>query len=294
MILRPMRDTAEDLEAVRLIATAAFESLRASLGEPPDPEPAPESIAREVALNRHFVRTDPGGCWLAFDEEGEPLGAALASKREGTWGLSLLVVSPAAQGKGVGRALLGRAVAYGADCPRGIISGSPDPRAARAYRGAGFTLHPAMRFKGTLDPAGLAAPDGPVLVGGPEHRELMDGVDRLKRGGAHGPDHDELLRRAGLLVADDEAGSGYCYFDRADGKVLTVVATTEQVGARLLTSALLRLDAGTTVTVANVTAEQEWAVDVLFAARLEVTAGAYVCLRGMRPPTAFVPSGMFL
>jgi hypothetical protein len=46
--------------------------------------------------------------------------------------------------------------------------------------------------------------------------------------------------------------------------------------------------------VRNLTAEQEWAVDVGLAAGLELTNAGYVCLRGMRPPNPYIPSGMFL
>ncbi|NBE53310.1 GNAT family N-acetyltransferase [Streptomyces boluensis] len=294
MILRPLRDTAEDAEIVRLVAAASFHDSH-SEGDPADEPTWPERPEREDELNRWFARTDPDGCSVAVDDrdpDGKALGVALSSRREGTWGLSLLVVVPEAQGKGVGRALLEHAVAYGADCPRGIICGSRDPRAARAYRAAGFTLHPTMRFGGVVDPARLPAPDGAVVEGGARHQELMDGVDRLRRGGARGPDHAELLRHCRLLVADDGAGSGYVYVD--GGKVVTLSATSEQVAARLLTAALRSMEPGVRARLADVTAEQEWAVDVALAARLSPRNAGYLCLRGMRPPVPFVPSGAFL
>ncbi|MFC7309057.1 GNAT family N-acetyltransferase [Streptomyces monticola] len=296
MILRQLRDTAEDIEAVRHVATAAFTVLHAAMGDPPEPEPTPEQHAREDSLNRHFVRHDQQGCWIAHDAEGRPAGAALASRREDTWGLSLLVVAPGAQGKGIGRALLERTLAYGEGCSRGIISGSRDPRAARAYWAAGFALHPGMRLQGQVDPSRLTGPDGPVVEGGPRHRDLMDGVDRQLRGGAHGPDHDELLRHHRLLTADDRAGRGYCYVDMSPGGIhlMGLSATTEAVAGRLLTAALRDVPAGATVKIPNVTAEQRWAVDIALTAGLEPAHGGYLCLRGMRPPVGFVPSGQFL
>ncbi len=54
--------------------------------------------------------------------------------REGVWGLSIFAVRPGLQSAGLGRALLGRALAHGAGARGGIILSSPDPRALRLYR----------------------------------------------------------------------------------------------------------------------------------------------------------------
>jgi hypothetical protein len=150
-----------------------------------------------------------------------------------------------------------------------------------------------MRLRGTVDKARLAAPDGAVHEGSAKHRDMMDSVDRRTRGGAHGPDHEELLRHYGLFVVDDLAGSGYCYVE-ADGKVQLLAATSRRLAKRLLTAALLSLPEGTEAKVGNLTAEQEWAVDVGLAAGLELSNAGYLCLRGMRPPTPYIPSGLFL
>jgi GNAT superfamily N-acetyltransferase len=294
MILRPLRDTEEDAEAVGVVAAAAFGAPHALGGAPGTPEP-PERIARYRSINRHLARTDPGGCWLALDNAGTPVGTALSTRREGTWGLALFAVLPQAQGRGVGRELLAAALLHGRACLRGIICGSRDPRAAAAYRQAGFTLHPAMRLRGPVDKARLAAPDGAVHEGSAKHRDMMDSVDRRTRGGAHGPDHEELLRHYALLVVDDLAGSGYVYVDAAnDGRVHLLAATSRRLAKRLLTAALLSAPEGAGAEVRNLTAEQEWAVDVGLAAGLELTNAGYVCLRGMRPPNPYIPSGMFL
>jgi GNAT superfamily N-acetyltransferase len=292
MILRRLHDDEEDAEAVRVVAAAAFGASHALQGAPGE-EPSPERIAHEHSVLRHFARSDPGGCWLALDDDGTPVGAAVSSRREGTWGLSLLAVLPRAQGKGVGRELLTTALSYGRACLRGIICGSRDPRAAATYRRAGFTLHPTMRLRGTVDKAVLAPPDGAVHEGTARHRDLMDSVDRRTRGGAHGPDHQELLRHCRLLVVDDLAGSGYCYVC-SDGRIEMLAATSRRLATRLLTAALLSLPDGTEAQVSELTAEQEWAVDVGLAAGLDVSNAGYVCLRGLRPPNPYIPSGAFL
>ncbi|WP_419994263.1 GNAT family N-acetyltransferase [Streptomyces boninensis] len=282
MIVRPVRDSKDDAEAVRTVAASA-------LGGPWPPE---RSI-RHTARTRHLARTDPGGCWLAHADDGRPLGTVLSSRREGTWGLSLLAVAPEAQGKGAGRALLARALAYGKGCLRGIICASADPRAARAYRAAGFALHPAMSLAGEVDVSGLDAPDGAVAEAGPKQRDLMDSVDRLRRGGAHGPDHDELVRHFACLVCDDLAGSGYVYVGE-DGTIELLAATSRRIATRLLTASLLSLGQGARAHVGGLTAEQQWALDVGLAARLDLEADGFVALRGMRPPEPYVPSRAYL
>ncbi|MDI5963508.1 GNAT family N-acetyltransferase [Streptantibioticus silvisoli] len=294
MILRPLRDTRHDAEAVHRVMTAA----RGGPG-PAGDDPADERAVRLRAYVRHLARTDPGGCWVAADDHGRPVGAALATRREGTWGLALLAVPEQdggpvpPEGPGVGQELLAAALAYGRACLRGIICVSGGPGEAATYRRAGFTLHPAMRLTGPLDRAGLGVPDGAVHEGSPRDRDMMDSVDRRTRGGAHGPDHPELMRHTRLLVADDLAGSGYAYLD-PDGTVQLLAATSRRLATRLLTAALLLLPDGAPVRLSHLTAEQEWAVDVGLAAGLELSAHGFVALRGMRPPAPWVPSGTFL
>ncbi|WP_344529331.1 GNAT family N-acetyltransferase [Streptomyces albiaxialis] len=293
MLLRPVRDTPEDAETVRLLAAAAFGDSHTLKGESPETPPDPERIARRHEKIRHFVRTDPAGSWLAEDGSGQAVGVAQSVIREGTWGLSLLVVLPAAQGKGVGTALLSRALEYGRGCLRGIICSSRHPAAVRTYRRAGFEVHPTIRMRGVVDRTRLDPPDGAAVEGSARDRDLMDSVDRRLRGGAHGPDHDYLLAHHRLVVADDLAGSAYCYV-RDGGRVELLAATSRRMATRVLTSALLGLSEGVTAEIWDVTAEQQWAVDVGIAAGLELRAAGFVCYRGMRPPAPYIPSGAFL
>jgi GNAT superfamily N-acetyltransferase len=293
MLLRRVRDTEDDAEAVRQLADAAFADPHVAGSENAPAVRTPDLSAQRRDKIRHLVRTDPAGSWLAADTAGEPVGAAQSLIREGTWALALLVVLPEAQGKGVGAALLERAMQYGKACLRSLISSTPHPMAARSYRRAGFDLHPAMRLNGTVDATRLADPDGPTVVGSSSHRDMMDSVDRRLRGGAHGADHEYLLRHHRLFVADDFAGSGYCYL-RDDGRVELLAATSRRLATRLLTTALMNVPQGAKARIHHITAEQQWALDVGLAAGLELTTGGYVCLRGMRPPSPYIPSGGFL
>ncbi|HEV7628323.1 MAG TPA: GNAT family N-acetyltransferase [Streptomyces sp.] len=293
MLLRPVHGTEEDAEAVRQLAEASFAELHTEEGGAALAVPGSERSAQRREKILHLVRTDPGGSWLAADAAGRPVGAAQSLIREGTWGLALLVVLPEAQGKGIGTALVEQTLQYGKACLRGMIGSTRHPMAARTYRRAGFELHPAMQLHGTVDAARLAGPDGPAVIGSPAHRDLMDSVDRRLRGGAHGVDHEYLLRHCRLFVADDLAGSGYCYLGD-DGRVELLAATSRRLATRLLTAALLSLPDGAQAQIRFLTAEQQWALDVGLAAGLELTTAGYLCLRGMRPPSPYIPSGGFL
>ncbi|MEU9074280.1 GNAT family N-acetyltransferase [Kitasatospora sp. NPDC004745] len=286
MILRPVRDTAADAEAVQDVSAAAS-------ADPSEPGTAAAPTPLQLAGTRHLARTDPGGCWLA-ESGGEPVGAVLSLRREGLWMPSLFAVRPQAQGKGVGLLLLERAAAHAGGCLRGMVCAPDSPAAVRRYRLAGFTLHPAMRLAGRVDRAGLIDPgDIPVHRGNATHRHLLDSVDRRLRGSAHGPDHELMLGHfEELLIADSLAGSGYCYRD--GGAVRLLAATTKRIAARLLREALARVPDGVEARVDFVTAEQEWALDVGLEVGLAVRGRGFLGLRGMRPPAPYLPSGSFL
>ncbi|RKE18726.1 GNAT family N-acetyltransferase [Streptomyces sp. TLI_171] len=293
MIIRQLRDTAEDAAAVDRVARAAFRDLD---GRPQDEAETPEHRRRRlrgIARARHLAITDPAGCWIA-ERDGEAVGAALSLRREGVWVLPLFVVLPAAQGQGVGRLLLERATAYGRGCLRGMLCASPSPAAARRYRSAGFTLHPTMQLGGRVDRERLLDPgDIPVHPGNATHLHLLDSVDRRLRGAAHGPDHGFMLAHfEELLIADTLAGTGYCYRD--GGTVQLLAATSKRIAARLLREALARVPGEQEAHVSFLTAEQEWAVDVGLDLGLSLTTRGYLALRGMRPPAPYIPNGGYL
>ncbi|MFH9348453.1 GNAT family N-acetyltransferase [Kitasatospora sp. NPDC017646] len=287
MILRQVRDTAADAEAVQELSFTAFAAPSDDPARPPVPTPL------HLARTRHLARTDPGGCWLA-ESGGQAVGVVLSMRREGLWMPSLFAVRPSARGRGVGRLLFERALAHARGCLRGMVCASDSPAAARRYRLAGFTLHPAMRLTGRVDRDGLIDPgDIPVHPGNTRHLHLLDSVDRRLRGSAHGPDHELMLGHfEELLVADALAGSGYCYRD--GGVVRLLAATSKRIAARLLREALARVPDGVEARVEYLTAEQEWALDVGLEVGLTPETSGFVGVRGMRPPTPYLPSGAFL
>ena len=266
------------------IARAAFEDLERREGEPPTPDPPGHVIERRF---RHVIETDPGGAWVA-EENGRPIGVACAILREGVWGLSLLVVDPQAQSAGVGRALLERALRYGARARGGIITSSPDPRALRSYARAGFTFHPAAEARGI--PRRRAMP-ATVRAGSADDLELTEAVDRAVRGAAHGSDIEVMLAsNARMLVVEDR---GYAL--ARDGTLFLLAATDEEAARDLLHAVVATTPDGQELRVSWITAAQNWAVDVVLEAGLELKMHGALFLRGdVGPFQPYLPTGAYL
>lgn len=298
----------EDVPAARELTHAAMELMRSTVATAGPSESAaagssgtdPVAEAESIALRnarwerraRFLLEHDPGGCWVAADELGDVVGVAMALRRDKLWGLSAFFVRPDRQGAGIGQALLDAALEYSQGCLRGVIISTEDPRAARRYRLAGFSLHPTIRIAGTVNRSDLPVVDA-VRVGGSGDRDLCDSVDRQIRGAAHGVDHEFLDAEFDLLVSDTFTGSGYCYVDETGSPVL-LAATNRKFAQRLLWAALARSPVGGPVRIDFLTASQEWAVDVALAAGLSLRTQGYLCLRHMRPPMPYLPSGAFL
>jgi len=291
-LIRPMRPS--DVSDVERLTGAAYHQL--DVLTRPGNWPAPRSRDERTAAQwrercLRSIQADPGGCWVAENEDAL-VGVAISARRELMWILSGYAVAPSAQGTGLGSRLLDAALSYGAGCLRGMLASSVDPRAVRRYRLAGFTLHPTMLLWGPVDRALLPVVDF-VREGSPTDRDLADSVDRLTRGAAHGPDHESLAALADMLVVDRPTGQGYAYV-RPGGSVAALAATNLRTAQRLLWECLSRSTPGSPVEVGHLTAEQEWAVDVGMAARLELHQRGYLALRHMRPPAPYLPSGYHL
>ncbi len=290
VLLRPMR--IDDVPAAERLSAESFHDLDLRQHTPDRPVPALRSPARAVVWSErttHFVTTDPGGCWVA-EIDGAMVGFATLYVRELTWHLATFAVRPGLQGKGLGRRLLDAALDHGRGCLRGMVASSADPRAARRYRLAGFSLHPQMHLRGTVDRSTIPVVDK-VREGSAGDVDLLDSLDRRTRGAAHGPDHELMLRTWRLLVSDTSTGAGYAYVE-ADGSVAMLAAGNRRTAARLLWAALAETSGETTVP--HLTAANEWAIDVGLAARLELHQEGYLGLRGMKPPAPYVHHGALL
>lgn len=292
LIIRPM--SPEDVPAAERLSDEGFYELDVRMNRPSWPAPERRSdpgSERWVDRTLHFLRTDPGGCWVAEDETGV-VGMATSFVRDTTWCLATYVVRPGLQGNGIGRPLLEAALQHGRGCLHGMLCASADPKALRRYHLAGFALHPQMFLTGTVDRSAIPAIDR-VREGTAADTDLMNSVDRQTRGAAHGPDHELLQRTWRVVVSDTNTGSGYAYLgDHA--AVVLLAATNRRTATRLLWTALADAPVDKDVNVAHITAANQWAIDVGMAARLELHQDGYLGLRGMKPPAPYVHDGALL
>lgn len=290
--VRPMRP--DDVPAVERLTADGFYDLDLRTQPPNLPAPTRRSEARAESWRHrmeHILRHDAGGCWVAEDGSGL-IGVSVGMKRDLTWILATFVVRPGLQGRGVGKQLFDASVAYGDGCLRGMLAGSADPKAARRYRLAGFTMHPAMFFLGTVDRALLPVVER-VRDGSAGDVDLMNSVDRQVRDSAHGVDHELLTMMYRLVVVDRTTGSGYAYVEPGGGCYL-LAATNRRTAADLLWETLAASSPDERCAISHITPVNEWAVDVGMAARMDLGSSGYLALRGMKPPMPYLPSGHFL
>lgn len=282
--LRPLG--VDDVEAVVAVNRAA--AMAAGWGDADKP---PERVARWHDTLRYMATRDPDGCWLA-ESDGAVTGFAVAIRRGAFWGLSLLFVHPDWQGNGIGAALLGRALESAEGATVGMIMASADPRALRRYWFAGFDLHPGLQLKGTIDrtrlPSGLAGRQGSDT-----DLDLVDAVDVPLRAASRRDDVAHLLGHGlALVVVDGSEGRGFVVHD--NGKVAMLGADNTDVARTLLWRAFAEAPSDGETDLWGVTGTQSWAIDVAMSARLAVTPGGALFLRGLpAPPAAYLPSGIF-
>ena len=290
LTIRPM--TLDDVPAAERISDEGFFELDSRTRRLDGPAPERRSEPhRAVWLERtrHFVRHDPGGCWVAEDETGL-VGMATSFRRETLWCLATYAVLPGRQGQGIGKPLLAAALSHGRACTRAMLSASADTRAARVYHQAGFELHPQMYLTGTVDRSAIPVVEK-VREGSAGDVDLMDSLDRGARGAGHGVDHELMLRTWRLLVSDTTTGSGYAYLNER-GSLALLAASNRRTATRLLWVALA--EGPERASVAHVTGANQWVLDVGLAARLELHQEGYLAVRGMKLPAPYVHNGALL
>ena len=204
VVFRPMRP--EDVPAAERLSAEGFYELDTRMARRSWPEPVPRPADRGahwVTRTLHFLRTDPGGCWVAEDASGL-LGIATSFNREKLWCLATYAVRPGLQGRGIGKPLLAAALR---PRPRvaardALVVGGPQGRAA--LPAGGLLAAPADvpdRDRGPVrDPGARQGPRGQGPRGhGRRHRP--DGLGRPAdawRGARSGPRGDaRLLAAAG-------------------------------------------------------------------------------------------------
>jgi ribosomal protein S18 acetylase RimI-like enzyme len=135
----------DELEQVWRVHVASSSDLAVRRGRPARSADEPVSTDARAGL-----ASDPGGYFCAV-EDGRIRGMVSALVRGRVWYLSMFFVLPGDQGRGLGRALLERALAYGE--ARGVevrcVWASLDPRAQARYVMAGMAPRwPIYRLDG--------------------------------------------------------------------------------------------------------------------------------------------------
>lgn len=274
----------DDLAQAARLSLEAFARPSAHGGSPePTNSAESERVRRRLA---HFLRSDPAGSWVAT-ERGRVVGLSQAFVREDLWILSLLAVSPDAQGRGLGAALLRAALEYGDPSGPGLIQASPDPGAVALYSAAGFDLHPAVEGRGT--PRHPIAPSEGVRTGDDEDLGLAADIDRAIRHAERTIDLCALLAEPGCqLLVDGERG----YAAVKPGRLVIVAALDERSAGRLLRAAIARVPPGECFEVGWITARQQWAIKELVAAGVALAPKGPLMVRGLAgPPAPYIPSG---
>lgn len=291
---RPMRP--DDVEAVDELSIRCFDDLarRLDLPTPPDDRRGEAQVAASHRRLRHLLDAHGEGAWV-IDGDGNdgPRAAALALRHERFWGLSLLVVDAAAQGRGLGHAVLHASMET---CPAdgaAMILSSEDPRATRLYTRAGFAEHAGLRAYGVVQRAGLDREPVAVREARDGDRALAAEVDRKARGGPHGSDLDTLLgHAAGWWVVEDGTRRGYAVL--VANRVALLAATHVEAARALLLRCLAEADGDREAAVPTLNAATDWAVDIVRGVGLAVHSAGPAFTRGFDPPSLYLPNASWL
>lgn len=273
-MIRPL--TPADVEAADAIAAGHF-----------DRPSSPFHLDRV----RHLAETDPGGAWVAQDDEGAITGLALALVREGLWGLSLFAVDAAHHGLGLGRALLQAAHAHGEGCHAHLILSSEHPAALRLYASLGLELRPVVDAAGVADLTRM--PDLAGRVEATDELDVADAIGRAVRGAGHARDLPVALRNgSALLVLEDRAFA----LVKDGGGVAMVAGRDEEAAAAVLWAGMAHGPRGATTSAEFLDARQQWAIRAVLDAGLALTPSGATFVGGTPggPLTPYLPSGAFL
>jgi GNAT superfamily N-acetyltransferase len=168
-----------------------FRLLPEQVQEPAGSSTSASKLGDGDAIVRHLLGIDAAEAWAAVID-GDVVGVAMAGVRDGLWYLAQLHLDPVYHGRGLGSRLLQIALDYGVQARGMLLHSSLYPRAMRCYQRAGFALEPALHATGRLCRSSVPPVVG-VRAGDVDYLDLVAHVDRVQRGGAHGPDLELLL-----------------------------------------------------------------------------------------------------
>jgi predicted N-acetyltransferase YhbS len=277
-LVRPMAE--DDIHQVANVTAEAFSTDIST------------DVARRAWEQRllHSLRTDPDGSFVS-ERDGMVTGAAQAVIREQLWILSLMAVSPTLGEGGEGRALMHSALDYGRACAGGLIVASDDPRALRLYASSGFALEATFKAAGTIDPALI--PDGHPAITAVGRAELdsLGSISRAARGAAHTPDLEVALFRGSSISRLEDRG----FVVTTPGRgIWALAARDEDAATALLWHGLNQFQDEPNIDIGWISGRQQWAIDVLLAARLSITSYGALGTRGaVGPLHPYIPSPPF-
>ncbi len=205
----------------------------------------------------HFRRTDPEGCYCAFEGD-RMVGYVSSIVREHEWYLAFLFVTPGRWGRGIGRKLLDKSIKYGKDNGStlfALCTYSYNPDAVALYSRYGMTpyvpilhmhwdksKHQELRTEAEFQPL-----DENEIR---DYEELnpINKLDRRNRGIARPEDHKFLIDSNDHYIIAYSKNSkivGYAAFYR-QGLIAPITAITPDYLRRIVNQAINRqLDAGT-------------------------------------------------
>ena len=278
-LVRPM--AAEDIHQV---ATVTAEAFGTDLSTPLQRHNWEHRL-------RHSLLSDPEGSFVS-ERSGLVTGAAQAVIREGIWILSLMAVSPTLGGGGEGRALMHSVLGYERGCAGGLIIASNDPRALRLYASSGYVLEPTFQAGGKIDPAALPAHANPAITPvAAGELGTLEPISRAARGPAHTPDLEVPLARGASISRLEDRGFVVTMPGRG---VWALAARDDNAAVSLLWHGLAELVHEPAVEIGWISGRQQWAIDVLLAARLSLTAYGAIGTRGaVGPLYPYIPSPPF-
>lgn len=279
--------TSADVDVAEVVWREAFADMRARATLParPHDDQQAERTRRRI---RYFLASDPSGSWVAT-WEGELVGLAQALRRGRLWVLSLFGVAVRAQGQGIGRQLLDRALSYAEVDTPGLILSSSDPRAMRRYVSTGFSLHPVVAAVGRVRREQLPRVED-VDPGSAADIGLTAVVDERVRGAARERDIAHLLDDGvAMLVVE---GRGYAMVRGSQPVMLSAV--DHRAARSLLVATLAGGPPDQDVEVGWLSGEQQWAIDIVVRAGLELRPSGAIMVRGLDgPPRPCIPNGAF-
>ena len=283
----------DDVPAAERLSAVGFHDLdlRLTRRSWPEPELRPANRgANWIVRTRHFIETDPGGCWVAEDETGTDRGRD--------------VVQP---GEDVVPGDVRRAARPPGPRDRQAAAGGGAPPRRRIAAGdvvgvvgpAGRAPLPARRL---LAPsADVAARPGRPLRH-PGRREGARGQRRRHRpDGLHRPADPRRRPRprprghAGLLAVGGVGHARPARGTSTSTRTEECSCSRRPIGVpRPACCGRRSPTAATRPSIDHITTANEWAIDVGIAARLGLYTEGYLGLRDMKPPAPYLHNGALL